>query len=215
MTPPHLLNVLVRYIIRKRLALVWRWSTLIVRLNAPPMILIGEGTRFAGLPILEPSSAGSICIGRRVSVVSRSEATALGVSRPVILRTLTPYARIEIGDDTGLSGTVVCSAASITIGKRCLIGADVTIFDTDFHAHDPEGRRYAQPNWPQISAPIVIGDDVFIGTGALIQKGVTIGSGSIIAARSVVVADVPPRSIVGGHPAKFLRHISPQAGSHD
>ncbi len=193
--------------IRKRRGLVWRISTLAVRLYGRRLARIGAGTRFYGLPILEPLAPDSIRLGERVSVVSRPEATALGVSRPVILRCLTPEARIAIGDDTGLSGTVVCAAAAVTIGRRCLIGADVTIFDTDFHPHEPEGRRYAMPDWPRISAPVTIGDDVFIGTGSVVQKGVTIGDGAIIAARSVVTRDVPPRSVSGGNPAKVLRPI--------
>ena len=51
----------------------------------------------------------------------------------------------------------------------------------------------------------VIGNDVWIGYDALIQPGVTIGDGAIIAARSVVVADVPPYAIVGGNPARVIR----------
>ena len=51
----------------------------------------------------------------------------------------------------------------------------------------------------------VIGNDVWIGYDALIQPGVTVGDGAIIAARSVVVADVPPYAIVGGNPARVIR----------
>lgn len=51
----------------------------------------------------------------------------------------------------------------------------------------------------------VVGNDVWIGYDALIMPGVTIGDGAIIAARSVVVADVPPYAIVGGNPARVVR----------
>lgn len=168
---------------------------------------IGANVKFAGWPVLVPASSGSLRIGDRAVLVSRAWATALGVSRPVILRCLTPNARIDIGDDCGLSGTVICAAKSVIIGKRCLMGADVTIFDTDFHPHEPENRRYAKPDWEAISAPVIIGDDVFIGTGAVIQKGVKIGNGSIVAARSVVLHDVPAMSVVAGVPAKVIRNL--------
>lgn len=54
--------------------------------------------------------------------------------------------------------------------------------------------------------PIVVGNDVWIGTRAIILSGVTIGHGAIIAAGSVVTKDVPPYAIVGGNPAKVIRY---------
>lgn len=54
--------------------------------------------------------------------------------------------------------------------------------------------------------PIVVKDDVWIGTDSLVFSGVTIGQGAIIAARSVVTKDVPPYSIVGGNPAKIIKY---------
>lgn len=53
--------------------------------------------------------------------------------------------------------------------------------------------------------PIIIKDDVWIGTNALILSGITISQGAVIAAGSVVTKDVPPYAIVGGNPAKILK----------
>ena len=174
-------------------------------------VVLGRDVRFAGKAILAPEAKGSIRIGDRCVLVSRATHTALGLSRSVILRTLTSDATIEIGKDCGLSGTTVCAAVSVRIGKRCLIGADVAIFDTDFHPHEAKGRRYATPDWHRISAPVVIGDDVFIGKRSIVQKGVTCGDGAIIAAGSVVTSDVPARCVAGGVRAKVLRTL--EAGS--
>lgn len=199
---------LIELYLSKRLGLARRMDTAIMLVVAALLgISIGAGATFSGRAMLRPGG-GRIRIGARASLVSRPDATALGISRPVILRCLTPEASIDIGDDVGMSGVVVCAAMRVTIGNRCLIGADVTIFDTDFHPHAPEGRRYASPNWTKISSPVTIGDDVFIGTAAVVQKGVTIGNGSIIAARSVVVKDVPAHAVVGGNPAKLIRMLT-------
>lgn len=68
------------------------------------------------------------------------------------------------------------------------------------------------PDEPYVEAPpnatgerLVIGDDVWIGHGATILGSVTVGTGSIVGARALVVADVPPYSVVGGVPARVLR----------
>ena len=60
----------------------------------------------------------------------------------------------------------------------------------------------------KISAPVSIGDDVFIGTQVMILKGVNIGERSIIGARSLVVKDVPEGEIWAGNPARFIRKIT-------
>ena len=56
-----------------------------------------------------------------------------------------------------------------------------------------------------MSAPIHIGNHVWVGVRAIILKGVTIGDGAIIAAGSVVTRDVPANTLVGGVPAKIIK----------
>jgi acetyltransferase-like isoleucine patch superfamily enzyme len=114
-------------------------------------------------------------------------------------------AEITIGDNCGLSGTVICSAVGISIGERCLFGADVVIADTDFHPISPaENRRGAPIPRPRSADRVRIGNDVFIGAGAHILKGVTIGNGAVIGARSVVTGDVPNMTIFAGNPARSV-----------
>ena len=185
----------------------WKLSSAALRLRAGPGVTVGPGVRALGQPIVALAKGATLAIGAQSVLVSRSKGTALGIAHPVVLRCLTGTARIVIGPDCGLSGTTICAAVSVRIGARCLFGADVVVFDTDFHNHAPEGRRHAAPDWPAISRPVTIGDDVFIGTRAIVQKGVTIGDGSIVAAGSVVVRDVPPRSIVAGNPAKMVKML--------
>lgn len=192
--------------------LVWKVSTLLGRwkLSAAGAKL-GRDVRFYGLPIASGGLA-RLSLGDNVVLISRPEGTALGVRAPTILRILGEAGRIEIGADTGISGGVICSAAGVRIGARCLIGADVMIFDTDFHNRAAENRRYSAPDWPSISRPVVIEDDVFIGTGSKILKGAHIGRGSIIGAGSLVTGPIPPMSIAMGVPAKVVRSLE-EAGA--
>jgi len=85
---------------------------------------------------------------------------------------------------------------SITIGSRVAISKGVTIRDSDNHSINGNKR---------ISAPIIIGDNVWIGLNATILKGVHIGSGAVVAAGSVVTKDVPENVLVGGVPARTIK----------
>lgn len=84
----------------------------------------------------------------------------------------------------------------IEIGDGCFIGRDVIIRSYDAHEILKEGY--------QVSAPIKIGNNVWIGQSAMILKGVNIGDGAVIAAGSVVTKDVPAHSVVAGVPAKVI-----------
>jgi len=170
-------------------------------------VVVEDSGWIVGLPIISGGDWGLIRVGARCVLSSRPDGTALGTSHPVVLRCLAPGAEIVIGPDCGLSGTSICAAIRVEIGSRCLFGADVLVFDTDFHQHASENRRYAQPDWLAISRPVRIGDDVFIGARAIVQKGVTIGDGAIIAAGSVVTRDVPSRAVAAGTPARVVRML--------
>lgn len=92
--------------------------------------------------------------------------------------------------------------AGLTIGDYCMIGGGVLICGVNHGTELGKPMRLQQAK----SAPVVIGDDVWIGMGAVITPGVTIGSGAIIAAGAVVTKDVAPYSMVAGVPAKFIRN---------
>jgi acetyltransferase-like isoleucine patch superfamily enzyme len=118
-----------------------------------------------------------------------------------------PEAQIEIGSDTGISGGVICAALSVKIGKECLLGADVMIVDNDFHPINADGRRYNRNLANVAAAPVVVGDNVFIGARSIVLKGVSIGSNSVIGAGSVVVGNIPSGVIAAGVPARVIREI--------
>ena len=123
-----------------------------------------------------------------------------------------PTGLVEIGDDCILVGPVFMCHEHIRIGNRVKISYHVTIADADFHPIDPELRKKdaiasrpggnAEERPPFVSSPVLIGDDVEIGIGAILLKGISVGAGAVIAAGAVVTRDVSSRSRVCGNPAK-------------
>lgn len=170
----------------------------------------GEELNLLGFPIVFRGPRTSIKIGRGVTLCSWSRFTALGVNHPVVLRTMAPGAQIEIGDHVGISGGSICAAVSVTIGAYTMFGANVTVADTDFHAIKPENRRYSQEDVK--SAAVVIGENVFIGTGSFVLKGVHIGDNSVIGCGSVVTRDIPRDTIAAGNPCKVIRPLCQTTG---
>jgi hypothetical protein len=162
---------------------------------------------FLGMPIISLAPASRIYIGERSVLCSDSAYTALGINHAVVLRTLRPMAIIEIGADVGMSGASICAAMHISIGSGCLIGANVTIVDTDFHAIQSENRRYNKRFEDITTKPVQIGSNVFLGAGAIVLKGVTIGDNVVIGAGSVVTNDIPSNFIAAGNPARPLKSL--------
>lgn len=118
----------------------------------------------------------------------------------------TQNATITIGDNVGMSSTVLWAHESITIGNHVKIGGNCILMDTDAHNMDYVIRRGQYTDWG-ISSPIVIEDDVFIGANCIVLKGVTVGARSIIAAGSVVTKSIPADCLAGGNPAKVIRSL--------
>ena len=91
----------------------------------------------------------------------------------------------------------------ITIGSYTMIGPNVTIA-TACHPTEPELRRRNL----QYNRPVTIGENVWIGAGAILLPGVTIGDDSVIGAGSVVTKDIPAGVVAVGNPCKVLRKLS-------
>jgi len=161
-----------------------------------------------GMPRIHRAPRSSITIGSHVALCSSLAGNPLGINHPVMLSTLRPESCIRIGDHSGLSGASVAAAQLVSIGTQCLIGANVTITDYDFHAVSPDNRRYNTSATDIGCAPVVIEDNVWIGMNASILKGVTIGNNSVIAAGSVVTTSIPPDCIAGGNPARVIKSLA-------
>lgn len=108
---------------------------------------------------------------------------------------------ITIGKDVFInSGCHFQDQGGIQIGDGALIGHNVVLATINHDLNPEENRKNHY-------APITIGAHVWIGSNATILPGVTLGDHAVVAAGAVVTQDVPPRTVVGGVPAKVLKVI--------
>jgi acetyltransferase-like isoleucine patch superfamily enzyme len=118
------------------------------------------------------------------------------------------YHTISVGDDVAISPKAHFSATNsfIKIGNKVMFGPGVTILTGD-HNTSQLGKFMSdvKEKRPIDDQPVVIEDDVWIGSGVTILKGATVGRGSILAAGSVVTKDVPPYSVAGGVPSRLIK----------
>lgn len=109
---------------------------------------------------------------------------------------------ITLGDDVVMSrGVHLVSHCQITIGAGTMLGEYSSVRD----ANHQRCNGFALREAGFTSTPIVIGQEVWIGRGAIILPGVHIGDRATIAANSVVNRDVPAGAVVGGVPAKMIK----------
>nr|WP_314438948.1 acyltransferase [uncultured Brevundimonas sp.] len=112
-------------------------------------------------------------------------------------------AELRIGRQTTVNrGVLIVVRQQVTIGNNVLIGEYVSIRDNDHAFADADALIQTQGF---TSAPVVIGDDVWIGRSVVIGKGVTIGNGVVIGANSVVTKNVPAYAVVAGVPARVIK----------
>jgi acetyltransferase-like isoleucine patch superfamily enzyme len=121
-------------------------------------------------------------------------------------------ARLIIGDYTTINyQTLISVAKEVRIGSHCALAGEIKIFDNNSHSLDWVARRAHLPITEADVAPVIIEDDVWIGSNCIILKGVHVGRGAVIAAGSVVTRDVPEFTLVAGVPARPIKRL-PAAG---
>lgn len=109
---------------------------------------------------------------------------------------------IQIGDNSGIG--VRCSIRGpLIIGDNVMMGPEVIVITSNHNFSRIDIPMNFQGSLPQ--KQVVIGNDVWIGTRAIILPGVKIGNGAIVGAGSIVTKDIPDYAIVGGNPARIIR----------
>lgn len=101
-------------------------------------------------------------------------------------------------------GVRISAATGVTIGDSCMMASSVYITDADWHG------LYDRLDYIGSSAPVTIGNNVWVGDSAIVCKGVTVGDNSIIGAGSVVRKDIPANVVVAGNPARVVKELDPE-----
>ncbi len=167
-------------------------------------VSIGHGCKFLGWPQIRCNEQAKIVIWNNVTLNSLNNSNVAGINHSVIIAAVSPGAIIIIGENCGISGASIVARDKIIIGENVLIGADVCIWDNDFHPLSQQDR-YLKDESLILAKPVIIGDNVFIGARSIILKGVTVGENAIIGAGSVVTKSVQSGDIVAGNPARSVR----------
>ncbi|MFC3039191.1 sugar O-acetyltransferase [Virgibacillus xinjiangensis] len=155
---------------------------------------------------------------RKVRVYNRTTETE-GEKRSEVLKDLLgstgenismePNIRFDYGYNTHVGENfhanfdcTILDVCEVRFGDNCLLAPGVQIY-TATHPLDPTERNSGK----EYAKPIIFGDNVWIGGGAIINPGVTVGDNVVIASGAVVTKDVPDNVVVGGNPAKVLKEL--------
>lgn len=177
--------------IRFRIRREFRVARLRLRLRRAGVVS-GVRASYEGTPPVIINE-GRISIGERAWFIGHEATPTLSTS---------PGASLIIGRRMLLN-----SGARIHAHERVVIGDDVRIaayaYITDSDSHE------VVPGVPAKTAPTTLGNDVWIGRGAVVLPGLTVGDHSVVGAGAVVTRDVPPCTVVAGNPARPIRTFSP------
>ena len=155
-----------------------------------------------------------VTVGRGVTIVVASGGRLSIGDRVVIgpnAHLMVEFGTLTVGDDSFIGdGCVIVAQDSVRIGRDALIAEYCTIRDQN-HGFTDGDRPYRTQSFT--TAPIDIGDDVWLGAHVTVLKGRTIGDCAIVGANAVVTGDIPPGSVFAGNPARPIRRRRGDGGN--
>ncbi len=183
-----------------------------------PAVTIGRGARISGQVVIgegtvvdrDANIRGNVKIGKRCQIlvgvdicgnVEIGDGSTIG--NYTTLSTLPEEGRLIIGCDVYVNSfSVLGSSLSVTIKDHCIFAPFVQITDA---SHGIDDSAALTKHSPFKKAPVVLEENVWLGSGVMIMMGVTIGKGSVIGAKSLVSGSIPPFSVAYGIPASVKR----------
>ncbi|MEG2789462.1 MAG: acyltransferase [Romboutsia sp.] len=169
-------------------------------------VKFGKNLNLYGVPVIFKKKGSQLNIGENCTIKSSFLSNLVGLSQRTIIVTRTEEAKLNIGNNVGISGATIYARKGITIGDNTLIGGNVKIFDNDFHPIEVEARKIDDKEAIG-TREVVIGKDCFIGCNALILKGAKIGDGSVVGAGSVVCGEFQGGVVIAGNPARVIKTL--------
>ena len=169
-------------------------------------IILDGKLKIKNKPLVHVLDGTSLIIGKNVTLNSKNSKYHVNMFSPVKIYIDKIGAKIKIGNNTRIHGSCLHAYKSIEIGENCLIAANCQIFDTSGHdtlLNDPSKRIMTFG----VMKPIVIGNNCWIGTSAIILPGTILGNNCIVAAGSIVKGEYKDNSLIGGNPEKFIKFV--------
>lgn len=158
----------------------------------------------AGLSVTCPRNVEVYGANIRVGEHAHIHAAKGNLTRLCTWTTGARTGHITMGDCVLISpGTQIVASESITVGSNTMFASGCYISDSDWH------DTYDRTAELDKHAPIVIGENVWLGVRVIVGKGVTIGDNSIVGAGSVVTKNIPANCIAAGNPARVVRELDP------
>jgi acetyltransferase-like isoleucine patch superfamily enzyme len=157
-----------------------------------PNCFLGHGTSIAGGVTVKATDGGLVEIGRNVNLATGATVVAKGGT-------------VRIADNTFIgAGSLIIARGKIEIGSDCLIAERVSIRDQN-HKISRSVVPFSRQGFSV--GPIQIGNNVWIGAGAVVLQNVTIANNSVAAANAVVTRDIQEWTLAAGIPARAIKTI--------
>lgn len=176
-------------------------------------IKYGKNLSLKGLPVIYNKRGAKIEIGNNVTIKSRFLSNLVGLYSRTVIVTRSPEAEIIIGNNVGISGTVIYARKGIYIGDYTCIGGNCKILDNDFHPIDSTIRLQLLQDIHGGESSLVpcseifIGKNCFIGCNTIILKGTVLGDCCVVGAGAVVSGNFEDNCIIAGNPAKIIKRL--------
>ena len=164
-----------------------------VTIRHPRKIVLGDNVTIDDNTLIDARGSGEKCLIFEDNVI---------INRNCII--LAKFGHIHLGKNSSVgSNSVIVSTDGVSIGSSVLIAGGCYISAGSYHIDNISIPIVEQGSYTK--GPVLVDDDVWLGTGAIILDGISIGKGAVVGAGAVVTKNVVEKNIVTGVPAKVLR----------